>query len=129
MFTSVKRKLKKRKSPIRSRRRRSYLAVKNKEGGNVTRWVWVGIGVVLVVYILLYVLSFANSTAAFGSPRALQGGVYDPGPNPVAIPFAYPVHNNNENGTPVVAGVIIFCFVIIGVVIIRLAITTRPNSW
>jgi len=52
MFTSVKQKLKKRKSPIRSQRRRSNRAVAKEGGSNVTRWVWVGVGVVLVAYIL-----------------------------------------------------------------------------
>ncbi len=94
MFTSVqrklkpKRKLKKRKSPIRSQRR--VLS-------NVTRWAWVGFGVVLVACILLYVLYFAKSSTTRGG-RALKGGVYDPGP---IHAVAYPVHDNPvHNNSP-----------------------------
>lgn len=126
MFTSVKRKSKKRKSPIRSQRRRSSPTVKKKEGGsNVTRWLWVGGGVVLVCCILLYVSSFANSTATRGS-RALQGGVHNllPMPGvayPTPIPLAYPVHNNNMLGSS--AGYVFFAItgVIILVVVILVA--------
>lgn len=123
MLTQAKRKLKKRKSPLRSRHRRSYTTTE-KDENKLSLWVWVGFCVVLGVISYIAVSSFPNTTTHRG--RALQGGGnlnYDPVIVP-PIPVAFPVASASETGSAVV----FFLITITILIVILIASVNRHGA-